>query len=240
MTPPAERGERGRASRYAGFALRGMIVVSAATLFVAAVVSDGSNWRRGLFVAGAIALLLFARAREQAAWPDVAALAVGALAAYVVFAGLTAEDPPDQVPQTVPVIIAADKATAATPLAQGDAVVVVAVEPEKAQGGTVLTYAATRYEATLCYSLVRGNAFRDVAITVARDDADKTPVALIGDLRGADTVYLLAAAKEEETTESGDAGGKEKDAAPNASEAKKPRLPRGCPPFTRLRPRTTP
>jgi hypothetical protein len=195
-----------------------VVAVAVATVaIIGAVAGSGlPGWLRAVFVAIAVGALLLTRVWEQVAWPDVAALAVTAIAVIVAIAAWAEEEPDPKDPETVPFVVAADKAVAATQLDGRSSIVVLTLEPNAADDGNVLTYVSTRYEATLCHGLPPGPGRRDVAITIERGDQDGNAKDFAADLRGAETVHLLPPTEKPEGTaaETGNA---------------KPKLPSGCP-----------
>lgn len=185
---------------------------------------------RWVLIAAGFALVLLARRWEQVAWADVTLFVVIGLAAAAVLGAYqqAQEASEDVVAETTAFNVEAEKAIAAVQLPRASSIIVLAVEPDKADTGLVLTYASTRYQATLCHALARGPVARDIAITVERGDDEANAAAFASDLRGAETVYLLPGPKRAEAKV--DAGAKDEKAKGPARKAgsEKP-LPAGCP-----------
>jgi hypothetical protein len=154
-------------------------------------------WLRGALVAFAFLLLLAGRFFDQVAWPDVAVIVVVVLAiAATVYAFKDAQRATKtEVAETAAFTIPAEKAISSIALPAKSAVILLVVEPDKADDGTIISYTATRYEAVLDAAVDAGPAQHDVPVTLERGEKDANVSTFGADLVGAETVYVLPGAK---------------------------------------------
>jgi hypothetical protein len=197
---------------------RHLLVVGVATTAIALAVTVPGlpGWLRWGLVVLALVVTVASRLWKLAAWPDVVVASLIVIALIALGAQFFAEPEDTQsdpvavvLPKAKVTILAApepgepgesgdsgersEPAEPAVAVEAGADVIVIVVEPTKSADDVPITYAPTRHKGKAREELREGQASADVVLEVERGEADAGASALLADVVGATSIYVMPA-----------------------------------------------